>query len=312
MAFSDIIGHKEVIKALSSALADAKTGHAYLFLGPAGVGKKTLARAFAKQLLCLEQGADSCSCRSCQQLNIGLHPDWVTIVPSGNSIKIDQLRDMQHSAYLRPIIGTHKIFFFSEADQLTEAAANSFLKILEEPPSGVIFLFIAVRADNILPTIRSRCQVYQLFPVSSEEIIPWLTEKGFTDEEAIRRAQVAEGIPGAALSQGEDSSGIAPIKLAEIWDRDLLELLKLANELEKKDRREVSNLMQEWQAELRINMIRKAKSAQRSSEKMDEQLFFSEKLTQAIHMAESNVNVRLILEEFFIALKVHAKYTLND
>ncbi len=309
MAFSDIIGHKEVIKALRGALAEGKTGHAYLFLGPAGVGKKTLARAFAKQLLCLEPEADSCGCRSCKQMDTGYHPDFETIVPSGNSIKIDQLREMQHNAYLRPMVGTHKIFFFPEAEQLTEAAANSFLKILEEPPSGVVFLFTAVRADNILPTIRSRCQVFQLFPVPSEEIAQWLTTKGFGEGEAQKRAKTSGGIPGVALSGEAETSGSIQIKLADIWRMDLLELLKIASDLEKKERREISALLQEWQAELRINMIQQAKSAGNSSESVTEQLFFSEKLTRAITMVESNVSLRLVLEEFFIAIKVHANYS---
>ncbi len=308
MAFSDIIGHKEVIKALSGALAEGKTGHAYLFVGPAAVGKKTLVSAFVKQLLCLEQGADSCGCRSCKQLDMGNHPDFETILPSGNSIKIDQLRDMQHSAYLRPVLGSHKIFFFPGAELLTEAAANSFLKILEEPPSGVVFLFTAVRADNILPTIRSRCQVFQLFPVPTEEITHWLIEKGFTEGEARKRAETSGGIPGVAMGGSEDSPGTIQLKLADIWRRDLLELLKLAGDLEKKERREILALLQEWQAELRINMIEKAKSAGGSSEIIAGQLFFSEKLTRALTMVENNVSLRLVLEEFFIALKVHANY----
>jgi DNA polymerase-3 subunit delta' len=308
VAFSDIIGHKEVLKALSSALAEGKTGHAYLFLGPMGVGKKTLSRTFAKKLLCLEQEANECGCRSCKQMDSGLHPDFETIIPSGNSIKIDQLRDMQHNAYLRPVVGTHKIFFFPEAEQLTEAAANSFLKILEEPPSGVVFLFTAVRADNILPTIRSRCQVYQLFPVPTEDIALWLISKGFKEEEARKRAQVSGGIPGTALHGEEDSSGSIQVKLADFWRRDLLELFKIAGDLEKKERRDISALLQEWQAELRINMIEKAKSPGDSSEILADQLFFLKKLTRAITMVESNVNLRLVLEEFFLALKVHANH----
>jgi DNA polymerase III subunit delta' len=312
VTFSDIIGHKEVIKALSASLTDAKTGHAYLFLGPAGVGKKTLAREFAKNLLCPEQQENPEGFRSCQQFEVGLHPDFITIVPNGNSIKIEQLRDMQHNAYLRPVHGTHKVFFFPEAEQLTEAAANSFLKILEEPPSGVVFLFAAVRADSILPTIRSRCQVYQLFPVPSEEIINWLKNKGFPESEAIRRAMACQGIPGATLDGNGETTESPRIKLSELWERNLLELLKVTTELEKKERREVLVLLQEWQAEVRINMIQTAEAANCSSDKIAELLFCVEKLTKAIMMVESNVNLRLVIEEFFLALKVHAKYSFSS
>lgn len=307
MAFSDIIGHKDVMKALKASLAEGKTGHAYLFLGPAGIGKKMLAREFAKALLCPDQ-KDDCSdqCSSCREFRSGLHPDFITVNPSGNSIKIEQLRELQKSAYLRPVIGTHKVFFFPEAEQLTEAAANSFLKILEEPPLGVVFIFTAVRVDNILPTIRSRCQVYQLFPVLPAEITLWLESKGLTEAEAARRGLACHGIPGAALEQAADPDQ-RRIKFSELWGQDLLALLKIATEFEKMERREVLVLLQEWQAELRITMIQTAQSAARSSAAITELLFCSERLAKAVVMVESNVNLRLVIEEFFLALKTNVK-----
>lgn len=312
MAFSDIIGHKEVIKALKASLAEAKTGHAYLFLGPAGVGKKTLAREFAKDLLCPDL-RDDCSdeCISCRQFRMGLHPDFITVSPSGNSIKIEQLREMQRIAYLRPVLGVRKIFFFPEAEQLTEAAANSFLKILEEPPLGVGFLFTAVRADNILPTIRSRCQVYQLFPVSPGEITTWLKSKGLSEAEATKRGLACHGSPGMALDWTEETADQHHIKFSELWGQDLLALFKVATELEKTERREVLVLLQEWQAELRIKMIQTAQAAGRSSEAITDLLFCSERLARAITMVENNVNLRLVIEEFFLALKVHAKFSFS-
>jgi DNA polymerase-3 subunit delta' len=312
VAFSDIIGHKEVIKALTASLADAKTGHAYLFLGPAGVGKKTLALEFAAGLLCPGHLGDcSDECQSCRQFGRGTHPDFMTIVPSGNSIKIEQLRELQRNAYLSPVMGARKIFYFPEAEQLTEAAANSFLKILEEPPQGVVFLFTAVRADNILPTIRSRCQVYQLFPVPPGEIVIWLKNKGFTEIEATQRGIECHGIPGAALDWAGEPSDQHHMKFSDILSQDLLQLFKVSNELEKKDRREVLVLLQEWEAQLRINMIQTAQSSGGATEKITELLFCSEKLAQAITMVESNVNLRLVVEEFFLALKVHAKCSFS-
>lgn len=280
MAFSDIIGHKEIIKALKASLADAKTGHAYLFLGPAGIGKKTLAMEFAAGLLCpVHLGDYSDDCQSCRQFRRGTHPDFITIVPNGNSIKIEQLRDLQRNVYLRPLLGARKVFFFPEAEQLTEAAANSFLKILEEPPLGVVFLFTAVRADNILPTVQSRCQVYQLFPVLPGEIVTWLRGKGFDENEATQRGLASHGIPGAALESLDTAVEQQRILFADILDQDLLYLFKLANEFEKKERREVLLLLQEWEAELRINIIQVAQSPSAATAKIAELLFYSKKKT---------------------------------
>jgi DNA polymerase-3 subunit delta' len=208
-------------------------------------------------------------------------------------------------------MGARKIFYFPEAEQLTEAAANSFLKILEEPPQGVVFLFTAVRADNILPTIRSRCQVYQLFPVPPGEIVIWLKNKGFTEIEATQRGIECHGIPGAALDWAGEPSDQHHMKFSDILSQDLLQLFKVSNELEKKDRREVLVLLQEWEAQLRINMIQTAQSSGGATEKITELLFCSEKLAQAITMVESNVNLRLVVEEFFLALKVHAKCSFS-
>jgi DNA polymerase III subunit delta' len=322
VAFSDIIGHKEIIKALKTSLVGAKTGHAYLFMGPAGVGKKMLARELAKNLLCLGHCGDgegegdlTGQCESCRLMERGLHPDFIPISPIGNSIKIEQLRELQRNAYLAPVLGTRKIFFFPDAELLTEAAANSFLKILEDPPAGVVFLFTAVRIDHILPTIRSRCQVYQLFPVPPEEITIWLKQKGLVESEAIELGLTCQGCPGAALNwngkkhaQSESGTGIeTEITIHDIFRQDLLELFKIAVEIEKKERPEVLALFQAWQAELRQNMVILAQTAGGSTAKIRDLLFCTEKLTTAMTMIESNVNLRLVVEEFFLAVKVHAK-----
>jgi DNA polymerase-3 subunit delta' len=312
VAFSDIIGHKEIIKALKASLADAKTGHAYLFLGPAGVGKKTLARAFAASLLCpIHAGECSDECSSCRLFRRAAHPDFIPIVPIGNSIKIEQLRELKHNAYLCPVLGIQKVFFFPEAEQLTEAAANSFLKILEEPPPGVVFIFTAVRADHILPTIRSRCQVYQLFPVPPGEIVTWLQDKGFAESEATRRGLDCHGLPGVALESTGESLDQPQIKFTDILGQDLLQLFKVANEIEKKERCQVLVLLQEWEAQLRINIIQVAQSSGGAFTKVSELLYCSEKIAQAIMMVENNVNLRLVVEEFFLALKVHAKSSFS-
>jgi DNA polymerase-3 subunit delta' len=228
LSFAEIIGHREVLSALDSALSSGKVGHAYLFAGAAHLGKKTVALAFAGRLLCQNQeAAADCQCESCRRLRSDAHPDLITVVSDGNAIKIEQLRELQHQTYLGAVCGRYKIFYFPETEKLTEAAANSFLKTLEDAPPGVIFLFAAVRLNYILPTIRSRCQVYNLFPVARAEITAGLQRLGIAASEAERRAAASGGLPGLALKPSAEQ---APdfVSLTEIRQTDLLYLLKLA------------------------------------------------------------------------------------
>ncbi len=304
VSFAEIIGHNGIVKALKASLLESKTGHAYLFLGPAGIGKKTLSRAFAAGLLCPNHSGEcSSECQSCSQFSLGAHPDFLTVTPSGNSIKIEQLRELQRNAYLRPLLGERKVFFFPEAEQLTEAAANSFLKILEEPPKGVVFLFTAVRSDNILPTIRSRCQVFQLFPVPPTQIAIWLKSKGFSEAEAAGRSIECQGLPGIAVSE-KDINNPNRIDFMEIMAYDLLQILKFTTELEKKERREILALLQDWSVQVRNLILQTIQSVNKNHPKIGQLVRISEKLTQVTLMIENNVNIRLAIEEFFLTVKM--------
>lgn len=308
--FSDIIGHKDVIQALDGALREGKVGHAYLFIGPPGVGKKTIARNLAAELLCnghtagAETGIE-CECPSCRSFRLAAHPDFITVSPAGGSIKIEQLRLLQHNAYLRPLLSNCKVFFFPDAEQLTEAASNSFLKILEEPPRGVYFLFTAVRGDCILPTIRSRCQVYNLFPVAAAEIGQWLEQRGVPREAARERAEACQGLPGLALAAEDRSTAAAQTKFSAILKQDLLELLSLANELEKEERQSVLKLVGEWASQSRLELLRlRSERAVFASRELGTRIFILEKLVKAFEMLEGNANQRLVLEELFLACKI--------
>lgn len=325
------MGHGNIITGLRKVLAEGKVGHAYLFTGPAGVGKKTLALSLATQLLCERQSptiesspsienenggdhfvplpeANPCECSSCHRFRAGNHPDFLAVMAVGNSIKIEQLRELQRSVYYPPLGGKYRIFFFPDAEKLTEAAANSFLKLLEEPPSGVVFLFTAIRADHLLPTIRSRCQVYQLFPVAPELIQAWLEQKGVPREEAIRRSLTCEGLPGKALETGteKDSETDLPLNLEQILEKDLLALFKITGELEKKDRQTVLTLLQEWESRVRSSLMQLLDREPERKSVVGKLVFTLEKLAVTQKMVEHNVNQRLALEEFLLAVKIKA------
>jgi len=295
-----IIGHGEVVKSLTSSLAAGKVGHAYLWLGPAGVGKKTLAKAFAKQLLCEAGGkARDCRCSSCCRFESGNHPDFIIVEPEGNTLKIDQIRQVQHQAYLSPVMGKRKIYFFPEAEKLTDVASNSFLKLLEEAPPGIVFMFVAVRADSILPTIRSRCQVYHLFPVPVSEIEERLLALGYSPAEARKRSVASQGLPGLALKEvTEGDSGSHQWRIADLIRLDLISLFKVSEELEKKERKDILLILRQWETELRGDLIRleTPDSVTRTTGAL-------ERVAELLVMCEYNVNVRLMLDDFFTTLK---------
>lgn len=306
MHFSDIIGHKKIIRALKTAIEQDKVGHAYLFIGPAGIGKKTLAKAFAARLLCQKNTAEpDCRCTGCVRTQTNSHPDLVTILPVGNSIKIEQLRRLQHELFYRPLLGERKVCYFPEAELLTEAAANSFLKTLEEPPPGVVFLFIAVRSDLILPTIRSRCQVYQLFPVPYAEITEGLIKRGVEPCDAAKRAELSQGLPERALDCLPKKQNSPLLGLDTILSSSLLDLFKIANDLEKKERRDILELFKKWEYQARQGLLENSTSAR--SLKIHNYIFILEKIGQAARMTESNVNIRLVIEDFFLTLKTAGK-----
>lgn len=299
MIFDQIVGHRQIINALETSIREEKVGHAYLFVGAPGIGKKTLAQAFAARLLCGEHAEPNCNCDFCRHFYNGTHPDFLTVIPQGNSIKIEQLRELQHQVLLQSLISNWKVVFFPEAELLTEAASNSFLKILEEPPPRVVFLFAAVRLENILATIRSRCQLYKLFPVSTTEIATWLEKKGYDAQEAATRAFSSQGIPGAALEE-EPTNSDEPA-LIELLNWDLLQLLKKANEFEKKERVEVLNILENWRMELRRQLIG---WTQLRPEKSEQLLNILAELDKIIMMINHNVNQRLAMEVFFISFKI--------
>jgi DNA polymerase-3 subunit delta' len=301
LSFAEIIGHHEVLGALDAAISSGKVGHAYLFAGAAHLGKKTVARAFAGRLLCQTgEAAPDCQCESCRRFRSNAHPDLITVVPDGNTIKIEQLRELQRQTYLGRILGRYKIFYFPEAEKLTEAAANSFLKTLEDAPPGIVFLFTAVRSDLILATIRSRCQVYNLFPVAQAEISAVLQRRGSSAWEAEQRATESAGLPGLAMEPQVPPSAAAT-GLTAIFQTDLLNLLKLANDFEKQDRAQVLLMLQEWQSEARRRLTGLSRNECGNRRQLGETVKLIEKLAQMMTMIESNVSIRLVLEEFFIA-----------
>ncbi|MDJ0953411.1 MAG: DNA polymerase III subunit [Acidimicrobiia bacterium] len=191
--FSGLIGHRSVAGVLQRDVANP--AHAYLFVGPLGVGKAAVARRFAAGILC--DGNHACRRRVLR----GLHPDLVLVEPDGRSaITVDQARNTVAMANLAPVEGARKVFVLEEGGAMNDEAANALLKTLEEPTASTVFIIISESEDDLPETVASRCRTVVFGRVPEEEIAAGLAAQGVTTERAEQAARISGGRPGLAIS----------------------------------------------------------------------------------------------------------------
>jgi len=196
MSMAAIPGQTRARKLLHRMAARDRVPHALLFTGEAGIGKREVARSFAKVLNCTEpRDGDCCDrCASCRKIDSGQHPDVLWITQEGAFIKIDQVRQVQERLKFRPFEAKCRVIVMEDAHNLREEAANAFLKILEEPPRRNVFILISMEPRMILPTIVSRCCHIRFQPLD-EEIIAGViaAERGIEPDRARKIAAMASG-----------------------------------------------------------------------------------------------------------------------
>ena len=171
-SFSEVSGENEIVKSLKLSLKNKSIAHAYLFSGPRGVGKTTIARLIAKGVNCLnlkENGEPCNECKNCKAINEGRFSDLIEIDAASNR-SIDEIRSLKEKINYQPVEGLKKVYIIDEAHMLTKEAFNALLKTLEEPPAHVIFILATTELEKILPTIISRCQRYDFKPLDLEEM----------------------------------------------------------------------------------------------------------------------------------------------
>jgi DNA polymerase-3 subunit delta' len=207
MSFTDIAGHQKNIAVIKRILGSARIAHAYLFSGPEGIGKGKVARAFIQQLFCAT-GTGCGVCSSCRKIVSGNHPDIHTLQPDGQFIKIDQVRALQKELGYRPYEAVRKACIIEDAEKLNQSSGNALLKTLEEPPGNAIIFLLTAAAENVLPTIRSRCQQLAFAGVPEEAIEALLLARGVAAETARVAAALADGSVARALDfcDADDSS----------------------------------------------------------------------------------------------------------
>ena len=169
--FDEVVGQQNIIKTLKNAIAEDKISHAYLFCGPRGTGKTSLARLFAKALNCQEGIGHQCNhCASCTAITNGEHPDVVEIDAASNS-GVDNVRALIQQINYQPIMGRYKIYIIDEVHNMSNDAFNSLLKTLEEPPEYVVFILATTEPQKIIPTILSRVQRFDFSKISNADLI---------------------------------------------------------------------------------------------------------------------------------------------
>lgn len=202
-SFKDVVGHKDILKYISSAVENNSVSHAYILNGERGSGKKMLANLFAMTLLCETGDNEPCGkCHSCKQAESGNHPDIIRVThEKPNSISVDDIRtQVNNTVDIKPYQGPYKVYIIPQADMMTPQAQNAILKTIEEPPSYAVFLLLTENAETLLPTINSRCVMLKLRNIKDTLIKKYLMENlEIPDYKADMCTAFAQGNMGRAI-----------------------------------------------------------------------------------------------------------------
>ena len=314
-----LLGHDWAVDMLRRHIATGEARHAYLFAGPPGLGRRTLALSFARALNCTNPpspGEFCGTCRDCKQTAAMQHPDMAVVQAEneGGILKVERVREVKRSVSLKPYQSKYRVALFLRFQEANDSASNALLKTLEEAPPHVILLLTADTTESLLPTIVSRCEVLRLRPVSIEQVESHLVARGADADSARLLAHLSGGRPGYALRLLEDRS------LLEFRSQRLDDLQKLLSgsrvdkfayaEKLAKEKDSMRQVLLTWQSFWRDVFLRasQADTPITNVDRIPEIELLAGKLTlpaarqrlaetgQAIQRMERNVNARLLAE----------------
>ncbi|HIT63612.1 MAG TPA: DNA polymerase III subunit delta' [Candidatus Ventrimonas merdavium] len=326
LSFQDIIGHEQIKEHFQQAIENHRVSHAYILTGEAGMGRKSLANAFALTLLCEKGKSEPCmECHACKQVLSGNHPDLIYVShEKPGSIGVDDIRTQINDTILvRPYSSYYKIYIVDEAEKMTQQAQNALLKTIEEPPSYAIILLLTTNQEAFLPTILSRCVQLKLKPLKDFVVKSYLTEHlGVPEADADVYAAFARGNLGKAISLASSEEFQLMRQevmhlLKHLKDADISELLDYIRKLKEDslDIYECLDFMQLWYRDVLLYKVTKDmnllvfKDEYRAMNEISKNSGYDglEKILEAIDKArtrlDANVNMELAMELMLLVMK---------
>lgn len=233
--FENILGNEKNKKILEKAINLKKMSHSYIFWGTEGIGKKIIAKEFAKQILCLGDNKPDCKCKSCIEFDTENNPDFQLINSENDKIKIEQIREMQRKIAEKPIISHHKVYIIDNADKMTPEAQNCLLKTLEEPPEYIVIILICSNENNLLSTIKSRCTRLHFDKIENSEILDYINKNEPDKNISPNIIEFAQGSIGKALKLSENIEIYENVEklIEQMKSKDLIDIMKSAEQLYK-------------------------------------------------------------------------------
>lgn len=229
--FEKIIGNDSIKEQLEKSLNNNQISHSYLFIGIEGIGKKLIATEFAKAILCLNDKKYCNNCKSCIEFDSDNNPDFLYIEPDGNSIKIDQIREMQKKIQEKPIISKNKVYIINNADKMTTEAQNSLLKTLEEPPEFVTIILIGSNENMFLTTIKSRCMILHFNKIDDNQMKKYLKENQGLNEVTQNMLELFQGSIGKAIELKDKQNEYLELEkmIEKLSNTNLIDVVKSAD-----------------------------------------------------------------------------------
>ena len=325
-SFKDVVGHKDILKYISSAVENNRVSHAYILNGERGSGKRMLANLFATTLLCESGNSEPCGkCHSCRQAESGNHPDIIRVThEKPNSISVDDIRtQVNNTVDIKPYQGPYKVYIIPQADLMTPQAQNAILKTIEEPPAYAVFLLLTENAEMLLPTINSRCVMLKLRNIKDTLIRKYLMENlEIPDYKADMCTAFAQGNVARAimLANSEHFNEIreeAVQLLKHIHDMELSEIVSAVKNISvyKLEITDYLDIIMIWYRDVLLykatkeidkvvfkDQLQSIKEQARKSSYEGIELIL-ESLEKAKARLKANVNFDLVMELLFLTIK---------